>query len=292
MKPFSSTPTAFLFSALLLGISTTAVRAAEAETYQLAKKGYVPPVGTVLTLENSMTMKDSAMTIEAQGQQIEGKASRTSSRQEISEVISPTKLRVTIKKADSQGTMTVNGQDQETPEEPEALLNHPIILELNDGKWTASLESGGEPTARQKARLNDKEKSANQESDLEMYGTTPRKVGDEWKADPSKIGVGEGTEMKGDYKVKFVEVKEVNGIKCAVLKATYDFKGKMDPSAGKVSSLAMKGEAVSVRSIADLTDLEVRLNSTTTVDVSPADGVAVHIVGPTEMIQKSTLKKP
>jgi hypothetical protein len=117
-------------------------------------------------------------------------------------------------------------------------------------------------------------------------------VGDEWKADPAKIGIGEGADLKGDYTVKFVEVKDINGGKCAVLKATYDFKGKPDADAGESAVMRMQGEAVSVRSIADMTDLEVRLNATTTIDMSPAEGVSVHIAGPTGMTQKTNLKKP
>lgn len=290
MKRSISKPAAILFSLAFSGFSASALHAAE--SYQLAKKGFVPPVGTVRTQETTVTTKDSAMTIQVPGQEIAGKANRSESHQEIAEVISPAKVRVTIKKSEVAGSMTVNGQDQETPEEPNALLNLPFILELKDGKWSASLESGAEPTAKQKDALKKKEFTANQEADVEMYGSTPRKVGDEWKADPSKIGIGEGAEMKGDYTVKFVEVKEVGGVKCAVLKATFDFKGNPGAGAGGPSSLAMKGEAVSVRSIADMADLEVKMTGSTTVDVSPQEGVQVHIVGPTEMIQKSTLKKP
>lgn len=66
----------------------------------------------------------------------------------------------------------------------------------------------------------------------------------------------------------------------------------MDPNENKNATIAMKGEAVSVRSIADMVDLEVRITATTTVNLSPSAGVDVRITGPMEMIQKTAIKKP
>ncbi len=126
-----------------------------------------------------------------------------------------------------------------------------------------------------------------------MYGDSPRKVGDEWKVDPSKTGFGEGTDLTGDYSVKFVEVKDYQGAKCAVLKATYDFKGKIESQPGSPGlGMRMKGEAVSLRSIADLQDLDVQIDATMTLDGAPADGVTMNVEGPMKGTQKITLKKP
>lgn len=292
MKNRSIALTGSLFAAVLCFASAHSAIAAE-DTYVLAKKNDVPPVGTVLTKDFSMGMKDGKVKISAGGQQIDGTMNRGETKKETAEVLSATKIKTTLLEQKIEGAMIVNGEEQDTSEPEDALLKTPVIMELKAGKWSATLESGAEPTAEQKTSLEKAAKEANTDTNFEMYGDTPRKVGDEWKVDPAKTGFADEADVKGDYTVKFVEVKEVDGVKCAVLKATYDFKGGLKAGDGEFSgTISLKGEAVSTRSIADMTDLEVKITATMTMEGSPAEGVTMRVVGPTLGSQKIAIKKP
>lgn len=292
MKYHSFALPGFLLSALLYCDAGNTARAEE--TYVLAKKNHVPAKGTSISKEFSMNMSDAAMKITAGGQEIAGSMTRLESNKETTEILSAEKIRLTATDRKVEGKMTINGQDQATPDEPEPLLNKPVVLDLKEGKWSASLEAAdAKPTAAEQKSLDKKAESANKDADFGMYGDTPRKVGDEWKVDPSKTGFGEGTDLTGDYSVKFVEVKDYQGAKCAVLKATYDFKGKIASQPGSEGlGMRMKGEAVSIRSIADLQDLDVQIDATMTLDGAPAEGVSMNVEGPMKGSQKITLKKP
>lgn len=282
----------FLLSALMyLGTGVTA-RAAEDGTYVLAKKNFVPPTGTKLSKEVSSDFKEAAMKINAAGQSIDGTMTRTESCTETREVVSPEKIRLVTESREVVGKMNIAGQEQPTPEQPDPLLKKAILLELKEGKWTAGLEGGGEPSETQKAGLEKLAVAANTDSDYHMYGDTPRKVGDEWPVDPSKTGFGDGAALAGTYSVKFVEVKDVDGVKCAVLKSVYDLVGKVETGNDEGLGMQMKGEAVATRSLADLTDLNVEINATMTLEGSPEEGVAMNIKGPMKGVQKIAVKKP
>ncbi|MES2922288.1 MAG: hypothetical protein V4819_12120 [Verrucomicrobiota bacterium] len=263
-------------------------------SFVLAQKHYLPPAGTVATKNTSMVMTDSAMTVKAGPQEMQGTASRTETGVETLEVLSKDKIRRLQVSKKASGKMTMNGQDQPSPETPDPLEGIPVILERKGETWTASLENGAAPAPEQQKRLDRMVAEIVRDSDFQMYGDTPRSPGDKWQVDPAKIGAfDEVKSVTGTYSVEFVEVKEFDGVRCAVLKATYDFKGKSEASdESQAMDIAMKGEAISRRSIADQFDLGVEIKGTMTVDGSPVENVTMHIVGPMTMTQKVALKKP
>ena len=157
MKYQSFVLSGFLFSALLC-VEAGSARAAEEAPVVLAKKGHVPSAGVIVTQETTGTLKDAAMTVNAQGQDINGTMNRSVKETETVQLVSPGKVRKVQTVSESNSKVTINGQDQETPDKPKALFNVPYILEQKDGKWVASLESGEEPSAEQKKALEAKAK--------------------------------------------------------------------------------------------------------------------------------------
>lgn len=260
----------------------------------LAQKHLMPPPGTTATKENTMTMTDAAIKMKMGEQAIEGTLTSTEASKEIREFLTADKIRYRLESKSSVEKMKLNGEDQAGPEKTDALIGVPVILERKDGKWTAKLEKGGDPSAEQQASLDEEISSMEKDSDFAMYGDTPRKPGDKWEVDPSKLmDFGDAENLTGKYHVEFTEIKEVQGVRCAVLKATFDIKGKTKAEGDSPQmDIQIKGDAVSHRSITDKVDLKVEVNGKVTVTGKPAPQMSMHVEGPMQMIEKVTLKKP
>lgn len=55
-------------------------------------------------------------------------------------------------------------------------------------------------------------------------------------------------------------------------------------------NLSMKGEAIVTRSLKDLTDLDVELNATSTMEGTTAKEITVKLTGPMKITSKTALK--
>ena len=260
----------------------------------LARQHYMPAAGMIVTKESTMTMTDAALKIKGGAQDIAGTMTQTEIAKETREVFSADKFRYLLESKTSKGKMKLNGQDKAAPDKTDPMVGVPVILERKDGKWTASLESGDQPSAAQQASLDKEIVSAERESDFAMYGATPRKPGDKWDVDPSKLmGFADAEKLTGKFRVEFVEVREPHGVRCAVLKSTFDIKGKTKGEGdAPAMDIRLKGESVTQRSIADMIDLDVAIEGTVTVDGSPAPETTMHVEGPTRITEKVSLKKP
>ncbi|RYD17614.1 MAG: hypothetical protein EOP88_25655 [Verrucomicrobiaceae bacterium] len=265
---------------------------AASDAVVLAKKDFLPPVGSVLTRVSSMSMEDSVLKVQAGPQEMEGTATQKGSSKETIEALSADKVRRVVISKKSGGKMTINGNDQPTGDKTDPLEGKPVLLERKDGKWTAGLESG-EADADQRKSLDKMAEEITRNSDFQMYGDTPRKIGDKWDVDPSKLmSFADSKNLTGSYSVEFVSVEEFQGTKCAVLKATFEMNGEI-PSEGEGAPMKMtlKGTAVSKRSIADMLDLDVDVDGTMTVKGSPAPNVNLEVKGPVKITEKNSLGK-
>lgn len=257
----------------------------------LSKKDLLPPVGKLVTKVSKMDMEDAVMKVQAGPQQIEGTASQASSGKETIETLSPDRVRRHVISKKGGGKMTVNGNVQPTGDKTDALEGHPVILERKDGVWTAALESGAEPGAEQRKSLDRMVVEIARSSDFEMYGDTPRKVGDKWEVDPSKLtNFGEAENMSGTYSMELTAIEDFQGTKCAVVRTSFDIKGKTPGAEGSPPmDMNFKGTAVTKRSIADQLDLDVEVNGTMKVVGSPAENVKIDVEGPARITEKVTL---
>lgn len=268
-----------------------AAAVAKAGGHVLATKDALPPAGKILTKESTMEMKDAALDIEAGGQKMNGTMSRKDTKVETFETLGPDKIRRTLVSTTNEGQMVMNGQEQQTPSPSDPLTGLPVVLEQKDGSWTASLESGT-ATPDQTTALEKVAKEMAKSDDYAMYGDTPRKPGDKWAVDPKNLtGFGDAEGLSGSFNVEFMEVKEVGGIPCAVLKTVFDIAGKAaskenDPG----MNMTLKGEALVHRSLADQIDLDGKIDCAVSIEGSPAPQVKMTAKGPMTMTTKGSLK--
>lgn len=260
-------------------------------TYILASNNPFPPVGKTYTRSIITETKDGKIEYQIEENQISGTTSHRTETVETIEPITEHKLRHVIVSESDKGTTVVNGQEQPQNEDPNALLGIPVIVEVKDGKITATLENGT-PTEEQESALDEIRENYETNDDFVMYGNTPRKPGDRWEADPSKLGsFAGGNEFSGSLSVEFKNVEEINGIKCANLAMTFDMTGIIigeddEPQA----EMAIKGKADVIRSIEDRIDIVVKLTGTMTMEGEVENGVTMKIKSPVTMEQSIALK--
>lgn len=266
---------------------------AKSDGHVLAKKDALPPVGKTRTKEMTMEMKEAALNIEAAGQKMEGTMSRKDTKVETLETLSAGKARRILVSSTGEGTMVMNGQEQPAPEPKDPLVGVPVILELKDGKWTAALESGA-ATPELEKELDKVVKEYTKDDDLAMYGDKPRKPGDKWDVDPKTLSnFGDAQDLTGSFNVEFVEVKEVQGVRCAVLKTLFDVAGDADTddaTGAPAMKIKLKGEALVHRSLADLIDVDGKITGNMAIDGTPAPQVNMHAEGPMILTNKASIK--
>ncbi|WP_367870720.1 hypothetical protein [Luteolibacter sp. Populi] len=266
--------------------------AAQAEEYVLAEKGkYSQPAGTKLGKQAVLEITGAKLTLTTPEKTIEGTSTRKESRLDSIEILSPTQSREVLEKKTLEGKITLSGQDRPMPDEPVPLQAVPVLVErAADGSFTAKLEEG-EPTPAQAAHLAKLVKALEGESEVALYGDTPRKPGDKWTVDPKNLrSFADAEKLTGAYTVEFVEVKDFQGTPCAVLKSTYDVKGTA--IGGPEASLSFKGSAITHRSLADRADLDVKIEAAMVMEAQPGPGVTMRVEGPYKLSETVTVKRP
>ncbi|GAA5127848.1 hypothetical protein JIN84_08105 [Luteolibacter yonseiensis] len=259
----------------------------------LAKRGYLPPAGTKTGMELSIAMEDANVQIDAGGQQMQGKVNQSTKGSETLEFLPGEKIRRTVVSKKISGKMTINGMDQPIPDSSDPLEGSTVLLSKTDGKWTAALEDGSSPTEAQLTAIEKMAKPLNNESDAETYGEAPRKIGDKWEVDPTKIGsFGEAENLTGTYSVEFVRVEDYQGTPCAVLKAKIDLKGTTASKGRGSMKMRIRGDVMTHRSLKDMTDLQVVTSGSVDLDGAPAPGFSMHMEGPIRLTQKVTVTRP
>jgi len=130
-----------------------------------------------------------------------------------------------------------------------------------DGKWSGKLKEGEADEEEKKKIVKLAKKFDGEANDAQIYGTKPRKVGDSWDVDPSKLDSfgGDTEDLKGTFKVTFKAVEKFQGEDCAVLVANFDVTGSTGKGEAK---LTMKGKANIHRSLKHLVDLQNKMEGT------------------------------
>lgn len=273
---------------LVLGIAHAAAK----DGHVLARAGNVPAAGVTWTQSSTHEMPESSLTVSVGEQTLDGTMSSKEITNEVLEGISPAKIRRILTSKTNESHMILMKQEQPIPEKADPLQGLPVILELKDGKWTAALEEG-EADAEQKTALAEVAKEQQQEGDLALYGDVPRQPGDKWDVDPAKLPAFAGAEgLKGTFAVEFVEVKDVAGTPCAVLKSVFDLTGTShEEEDSPKMALKLKGEAVVHRSLADRVDLESKLTATLVAEGKPDAEATMKMQGPFSATVKVAVEK-
>lgn len=267
---------------------------AEVESYLLAKKDPPVVVGSKLTSEDFTAMKDATFIYKLGDVKVAGTRSFKSVEVVTKECLSPTRFRRIQSKLEQQHRTIISGEIEEEPGEPEPLTGIPVILEKKaDGSFTATLEKG-EATPKQRKKLDALAREATAPDDLTMFGEQPRKPGDKWEVDVTKLSeFGDAKDLRGTMQVEFTGIEELQGMRCAVLKSTFDMTGTeaADNEDETEMKVAMKGEEIFHRSLNDTVTLQALCEARMTLKAE-VEGAPMELEGPVAISIRSTLAKP
>ena len=259
----------------------------------LAREGLLPTAGKVFTQRSVSEMGEAALKLKLDFQTANGTISRKEAANEVIEGLAEGKARRVLMSKTVEERTVIQEMEQPAEEEHDELQGLPVIVEFKEGKWEAALEEG-EATPEQKGALEEFLGRLRAETDVATYGTEARKPGDTWKVDPKGLKEFCGAEgLEGDFNVQFVEVKEIGGTPCAVLKSVFDLKG-VSPKKKDEPQLKMtlKGESLVHRSLADLVDVEAKMSGTLLAEGAPGGGVTFSIEGPIKGEGTTEVGKP
>ncbi|WP_193213624.1 hypothetical protein [Luteolibacter marinus] len=270
-----------------------AAQAPAEEGYVLADNEAVPAPGVIARIESTMTLDEGSMTVSAGGQEMAGTMTRRDSEVKTLEGLPGNKARYLLVEAEATGSMVLNGNERPVPGEPKPLLGLPVMIEQKDGTWTATLESGTATPEQEEELAKIAKRNGSRES-LTMYGTDPRKPGDRWQVNPADLSsFGSIEAMEGTMELEFVEVTDFQGTPCAVIKSTFEVTGNT-PSDGTGNSMKVtfKGDSLIHRSLADLEDIDAKVNGTMTIHGTVGPQAEMHVEGPMTILETITLTKP
>ncbi len=250
------------------------------------------PVGKVQVDDFSMEMKEGTVNVTMPDRKMEGVMSIKETRKIKTEGLEKGKVRVTVIEETKTEQMVMAGQAQPVKTTENPLKGVPVIAERGaDGKWSASLEDA-EPTPEMAAALEKISDRLNKNLSFRIYGSEPRKVGDEWEVKGDDLmGIKGG---KGTVKVKFEAIEEFKGEKCAKLTGSMNVTGETPaPPGAKGMDMGMAGDFTIYRSLEHRVDLSNVMNGKMGVggEMSPQPGLVMtmKMEGPMEMVGSATV---
>jgi tRNA A-37 threonylcarbamoyl transferase component Bud32 len=268
--------------------------AAKSRSHVLATRNTLLPArGHAHTVKSQAVLENADANINGAGQRRRSTLNYRENVAEKWEYIADNKVRRILQSKEVSSVYTVGGQNQDDPQQKDALLGIPVTVSLAGDKYLVSLESGKRPTDAQSGAL----KALSQhpvDHDFRMLTDTPRKIGDKWRVDPKLFwNIAGAGDFTGSFTVQFADVIEFQGVPCAVLKWAFDVVGKTSASdpGGSPMTVKLKGEATSIRSLPDKVNFESKVSSTMSMEGNPSPQVRLTIEGPYTVHQKVTVRK-
>ncbi|MGJ8695450.1 MAG: hypothetical protein ACSHYF_03980 [Verrucomicrobiaceae bacterium] len=264
---------------------------ADDKAYVLYQENHVLPAGTVLERSLSNTVKDGKLKISMQGEMMDGGMTMETTESDKLESLEGGKYRYTLVSSDESQQMTLMGQPMPANAKVNVMVGKAVVLSKVEGKWVGKLEEG-EATIEQNAEIVKIQTRLNEDPSAKLYGTAPRKVGDEWESDAA--GMMGLEDFNGKVKTKFVKIEKFQGVACAVLHSTIELNGTVDEM--EEMTMSLTGTVDSRRSLKDLEDLSFEMKGTMKMNgaMEPQPGLAVkmEMTGPMAMTGKATLTRP
>ncbi|MEP2775600.1 MAG: hypothetical protein ABJQ29_03475 [Luteolibacter sp.] len=281
-----------LFLASVLSASIVLPLYGEDDSYILAVAGEPIPAGTVAEYASVMSMSDGVVKVTMQGQPMDGSADmKTVEKRRVESLADGSYRYLLIEEVETQ-KMTMMGQPQEMPAKVNPLVGKPVMVTKGaDGVWVAKLEEG-EATPDMISELEDVAKGLNEDEDAKLYGTVPRKVGDEWDVESADLmGIDNGA---GTFKVKFEGIEDFQGERCAKITGTYEIKGLgPDADAGESEmTISLKGDYLSYRSLEGRYDVRKEMKGSMVMEsvMEPQPGMTMEMNMSGNMTAEGTIK--
>ncbi|MGJ8643016.1 MAG: hypothetical protein ACSHX9_06380 [Luteolibacter sp.] len=265
-----------LFLATVLSASVTLPLYGE-DSYVLAVAGEPIPAGTTAEYNSKMSMPDGVVKITLQGQLMDGTSEMESVEKRRVESLEDGSYRYLLIEEVENQTMTMMGQAQPMPPKVNPLVGLPVIVTKGaDGTWVADLEEG-EVTPETITELDDIAEGLNDDDDAKLYGTEPRKVGDEWEVESADLmGVENGV---GAFNLKFDSIEEYEGVRCAKITGNFEIKGTEEDAAEGEMTITLTGNYLAYRSLEGRYDVSKKMNGTMSVkgDMEPQPGMTMQM---------------
>lgn len=268
--------------------SASATKDPATDGYVLYSEESKLPDGAIVIETKSMKMKDGTLLIDMGAQKIEGSSSMHSNKKEITTYVSKDERKLQIVEDHLDQVMKIQGREMKQPRKSEKLVGKTLLLSKKDGKWSAALDGGGS-SAGMESEISKEAKKTNSPDDKYIAGTTPRKVGDTWEVDVTKLSsFQEGdSPATGTFKVTFKGIEEHDGHKCAVLVTDMDINSEH----GKGMNMNLKGTMTTYRSLKHLINLKSTGNATMTMKGDIPNG-KMNMEGPMEINETREIKLP
>ena len=249
------------------------------------------PAGSIFTSVDTMDMKNSKLVLVMGGQNIEGTTAMNGLKKNITTITGVDSVEVKYVEDKMQQKMTVNGQQQNQPARIGKLVGKTITYKKQDGKWSGKFKGDAETTKEQNEQLARRTKNRNNPEELHILGTQPRKVGDTWDVDVSKLTSFGGGDVppKGTFKITFKTIKNYQGHACAVLEADVDLTGK--DKEGMTMNIKRKNTVY--HSLKYMLTLQNKLDGSMTVSGAIQGGAGnVKVEGAAAFLDRTELKLP
>lgn len=275
----------FVFLSLL--VLAPAHATAEGKKIFLDQESAGLPVGTKIVEKSAMTMSSKTLELSIGDLRLAGSLSDSGRREEHGMQLTPDRVRYLLRSSNSRKVFRIDGKE-DVKEEEQALVGVPVILERDNGKWSARLEKG-EANKQQGEELDELAVRWNTDDDRVMYGNGPRRIGESWKVDaadiPAFLGMADG--VRGEVVFTLVGEKKVRGVRCARLMGKIDCTALMrgedeDPDV----KISLEGDFEIVRSLVYFEDIAFEMEGKMTMLVegpSPRGPLAMKSDGPFAM---------
>lgn len=245
----------------------------------LAKPGAIYPPGTRFYYQRRMITKNAAIHLSSPTGQVTGTTNSTQSLDLSVDVTSTTQVSVAVSKDREESTQVLQGKPVANKPRVGILEGRTVVFRFNNGQWIPLLgQNEGLATITIVQIVNS---LLTRKSDLEVYGITPRGVGDSWETDPKHMTILTSGDTTGSVDMHFKGVEDHDGLSCAVLVAQLDLSST-NKSTGRTSK---KGTMHVHRSLKHLADVSTTFVGKIEIEGAPRPGIRLETKGDFEMIQ-------
>ena len=246
----------------LIPLPSLAQEVAGKTGYVLASENPPIPVEVTFQVRDNLNITNGKLKMKVGEQEFGGEMSSNTKEIQVIEVLAKDQIKLTYLKNRGFEKSKIMGQAKQE-EEVNLIEGRVVLLNKAEGKWSGKLQGDPvEPVDHEKVndeieRLVKSMNNGTAES-VEIYGTNPRKVGDTWKVDPTNVlGMDDFKIEKGTMSVTFLEVKDLNGEPCAILKGIFNIDGLLTEEKMEGMKAKVSGEMRIVRSLKYFQDYKV-----------------------------------
>ncbi len=265
-----------------------------ARGFLLCREENMLPAGATGRLLMRVTMLDATVRESEEGKNRLGRVSNRSRQAYGFEVRSKDELVFECTADTSEQERNFDGIVDAGPETVGPMQGEVVRLVRAGEGWAGRLRSPGEATAGQDEEIRKLEKLFDPREALAVYGAERREVGEEWEVDPDSVpGLTGGAQYEGTCRMRFDEVTDFNGLRCARIEGRVDVVGGEGFGVGSSMEIRFRGSCVIHRSLDYFVNLsEVFTGEMVVTGGRPGEGVSKTVRGPVTIMRNLTLSLP